>query len=196
MNNLLEKRERNKIRTTKLQQIILGTVSATGILALGLLAPNALKLLKIGSGDRKAYNYKHKSILRTKDNLIKNGFLKVEVTVHGKVLQLTERGKKMLDRAILFSKQNNHPPRWDKKWRVIIFDIPERKKFIREKLRSTLMSIGFIKLQNSVWIYPYPCEKLVSLLKADLRIGKDVLYMIVDQLEGDKMICKYFNLKN
>jgi phenylacetic acid degradation operon negative regulatory protein len=196
MSNFLEKREKNIIRITKLQQIVLGIVSSAGILTLGLLAPNALKLLKIGSVDKKIHSYKYKSILRTKDNLIKNGFLEVEMTSFGKVLRITENGKKMLDRAILFSRHKNAPPKWDKKWRVIIFDIPEKKKLIREKLRATLISIGFIRLQNSVWIYPYPCEELVSLLKADLHIGKDVLYMIVDQLEGDQMICRYFNLKN
>lgn len=58
------------------------------------------------------------------------------------------------------------------------------------------MEIGFIRLQDSVWIYPYDCEDLLTLLKADLKVGKDLLYMIVDSLEGDAKIRLFFGLKH
>lgn len=50
------------------------------------------------------------------------------------------------------------------------------------------------RLQDSVWIYPYDCEDLVALMKADLRIGADVLYMIVERLERDKYLRRHFGL--
>lgn len=56
------------------------------------------------------------------------------------------------------------------------------------------MHIGFLKLQDSVWIYPYDCEELVALLKADFRIGKDILYVIADSLENDGWIKRHFGL--
>ncbi len=87
------------------------------------------------------------------------------------------------------------PKRWDKKWRVLIFDIRERQRGIRDKLRRALINIGFARLQNSVWIYPYDCEDLVTLLKADFRIGKDILYLVVDELEFDRPILKHFGLE-
>jgi len=77
----------------------------------------------------------------------------------------------------------------------LIFDIPEYRRSLREKMRRTLTVIGFKRLQDSVWIYPYDCEDLITLLKADFRIGRDVLYMIVDQLEGDQRLCKEFGLR-
>jgi len=58
------------------------------------------------------------------------------------------------------------------------------------------MHIGFVHLQDSVWTYPYDCEDLIVLLKADFKIGKDILYMIVDELEGDWRLRKEFGLKN
>ena len=54
---------------------------------------------------------------------------------------------------------------------------------------------GFVRLQDSVWIYPYDCEDFMVLLKADFKIGKDVLYMIVDELEGDGRLRKEFGFK-
>ena len=54
--------------------------------------------------------------------------------------------------------------------------------------------IGFVRLQDSVWVYPYDCEDLITLLKADFRVGKDVLYLIVDSIENDKYLRAEFNL--
>src|SRR3989344_3863448 len=85
--------------------------------------------------------------------------------------------------------------KWDGKWRVLIFDIPESLRFIRDQIRATLVAVGFKRLQDSVWIYPYNCEDLIILLKTDLEIGKDLLYMIVDTLEDDEEIKNYFGLK-
>lgn len=40
-------------------------------------------------------------------------------------------------------------------WKIIIFDIPETKRKVRNVLRSKLASLGFQKWQNSIWISPY-----------------------------------------
>jgi len=85
--------------------------------------------------------------------------------------------------------------RWDGRWRVLIFDIPEERKLLREKVRHTLVSIGFERLQDSVWIYPYDCEDLIALIKVDFQIGREVLYLIVDSLENDGHLRKLFGLK-
>src|SRR3989344_5740250 len=69
-----------------------------------------------------------------------------------------------------------------------------RRKGLRDKIRNTLLSMGFLKLQNSAWIYPYDCEDLINLLKADFKVGKDLLYLIVDSIENDKSFRKSFAL--
>ena len=76
----------------------------------------------------------------------------------------------------------------------MIFDIPEYRKTLRPQIRRSLQTVGFIRLQDSVWIYPYDCEDFIVLLKAELKIGKDILYMIVDELEGDTRIKEQFGL--
>ena len=40
-------------------------------------------------------------------------------------------------------------------WKIIIFDIPETKRQVRNVLRSKLTSLGFKKWQNSIWISPF-----------------------------------------
>ena len=61
-------------------------------------------------------------------------------------------------------------------------------------MRRTLTAVGFVRLQDSVWLYPYDCEDLIVLLKADFKIGKDLLYLIVDSLENDTAFRKFFGI--
>ena len=91
--------------------------------------------------------------------------------------------------------QLNKRKRWDKHWRVIIFDIPERRRGTRDRLRIVMREAGFYRLQDSVWLYPHDCEDFVTLLKADLKIGAAVLYMVVEKIENDSKLKEHFLLR-
>lgn len=54
---------------------------------------------------------------------------------------------------------NNQKKKWDKKWRILIFDIEETNKNLRNNLRDTIKEFGFGYLQKSVWISPYDVFK-------------------------------------
>lgn len=75
-----------------------------------------------------------------------------------------------------------------------MFDIPQRRRGTRDRLRRMMRDFGFLRIQDSVWLSPYDCEELIALAKAELRLGKDVLYAIVEEIENDRWIKKYFNL--
>lgn len=75
-----------------------------------------------------------------------------------------------------------------------MFDIPERRRRVRTRVRQTLTTMGFYRLQDSVWVYPYDCEELIILLKADFKIGKDLLYVIADKVEHDAPLKTHFGL--
>jgi phenylacetic acid degradation operon negative regulatory protein len=45
---------------------------------------------------------------------------------------------------------------WDGKWRLVLFDIPEREMNLRTNLRRHLLARRFGYLQNSVWVSPHP----------------------------------------
>jgi len=55
-------------------------------------------------------------------------------------------------------------------------------------------SAGFVRLQDSVWVYPYDCEDFTALLKADLHIGREVIYIIAESIENDGWLREQFNL--
>ena len=109
-------------------------------------------------------------------------------------MRLTKKGQKRLAsyQASGISKQN--PRSWDGKWRVIIFDVAEDKRAIRDKLRRELRNYGFVRLQQSVWVVPFDCEDFISILKTDQKLWSEVLYIVADKIEGERHLRKTFNL--
>ena len=186
----IEEESRKRARRGEIQKIILETVATAGILSIALVAPNVLKSLKmlgIDVSDRK------KEIVNSaRKRLVTTGLLEYDKKGY---LKLTEKGVQKLR---LFTRENYQIPRpkkWDKKWRVIIFDIKEERKTSRDKIRKTLFMLGFLRLQDSVWVHPYDCEDFIMLLKADFSVGRELLYMVVDIIENDKVLKKEFNLE-
>lgn len=187
----LEKEARLKRRKENIQKTILEIVKAAGILSVAILAPNALKMF----GRNSFKNAQEKSNFNASvKRLLDNGLINFKETQNGKFLRLTEKGETKLRQLENYNYQIIKPKKWDGRWRIIIFDIKEGRKGIREKLRLTLKSIGFIRLQNSVWVFPYDCEDMITLLKADFKIGKDVLYVIAEKIENDRWLKQKFNL--
>lgn len=185
---VLEQSSRKRTRNNNIQKIILQAVATAGVLSVALLAPNALQAFRqIGLFPKQ----RQKEIFNSSRNrLIKAGLL----TYEDKFIRLTAKGEAKLRQLEKHNYKLEKPRRWDKKWRVLIFDVPEKRRGIRDKVRNTITSVGFMKLQKSVWIYPYDCEDFVNLIKADFKIGKDLLYLIVDSVENDREIRTHFQL--
>lgn len=184
----LENESRNRKSKNDLQKIVLGTVAAAGIMSIAILAPNVLQALdKLGL----LRLHRQEEIIKiTRGRLIKAGLLKYD----NGFLRVTPKGEIKLRQLELNEFKLKKPKRWDKKWRMLIFDIKESRAGLRDKVRRTLVAIGFQRLQNSVWVYPYPCDDLITLLKADFKIGSELLYIIADTIEHDKPIRKVFGL--
>ena len=176
-----------------IQKIILTTIAVAGVLSVALIAPNALQVIRQFSGKQ---NYNKKNYLNNSiGNLLKKKYIKFEVSDGGKkFVSLTKKGEDQLVKYKIGDLKIKKPKKWDKKWRVVIFDIKEKRRNVRNLLRSLLNRLGFVKLQNSVWVFPYECEELVIMLKSNLFLGKDVLYMTVDKIENDKWLKETFGL--
>ena len=108
--------------------------------------------------------------------------------------RLTKKGDSIIRKMELGRIKIKKQKKWDNKWRVIMFDIKENRRKTRDQFRIYLQGLDFRQIQKSVWVCPYPCESVIKLLKADLAIGKDILYMTVESIENDYWIKKEFNL--
>ncbi len=71
------------------------------------------------------------------------------------------------------------PKQWDKKWRVVIYDIPESMRPARNKVRQLLKDLGFRQLQISAWAHPLPCLKQFHAIRKAYGIEKHLLLLEV-----------------
>jgi len=109
-------------------------------------------------------------------------------------LVLSDKGRK---KALTYDIRNlriAQPEDWDKKWRVVMFDIPEGEREARDALREHLLFMGFFEFQRSVLIYPYPCQDELDYLIEFYDIRKYVRTLLATNLDNEAHLLKFFKL--
>lgn len=177
-------------------RVLLGAVAVAGVLSIGLAAPNIFQAVRVLEKQYKR-NYRRYRVpvyaRKVVQNLVDKKLIIVFLGREGMAMRLTEKGQRELLRYQLREKSLKKW-HWDKKWRLIIFDIAEKKRLKRDYVRKNMQSFGFVKLQDSVWVYPYECEQVVNLLKAEYQLGRELLYVVAGEIENDEWLKKKFDL--
>lgn len=129
------------------------------------------------------------SVICTLNRLKRDGFVE-EIKIDGKdIYKLTPKGKVKIFHSYMIKK-----PKWDGKWRLVIFDIPEVNKKKRELFRSKLKQLNFKKIQNSVWISPHDTQGVVKLLSETYGLDKHIHFVLADTISGERDLIQEFNL--
>lgn len=110
------------------------------------------------------------------------------------VVVISEKGRRFLLKYDFEEMQLEKPKVWDRKWRVVIFDIKEDKKSMRDSLRRKMIHLGFYPLQKSVFVTPYHCENEIAFLRQYLGVGNEVSYFTTSDLEEEEFLKKEFKL--
>lgn len=124
-------------------------------------------------------------------NLEKNHLMKRTKKNNQEFFILTEKGRSM---AALLEFKATPSHKWDGKWRVIIFDVPERYKRRRDFLREKLQALGFEQLQESVFVFPYPIPKALDWLIEEIGLKINVRYLVVESMNYEKDLLRKFRL--
>jgi CRISPR-associated endonuclease Cas2 len=132
--------------------------------------------------------YYRNSISRLK----KQGLIKVCSGQGIKFIELTKKGelKVLLDLAAI-----KKPQVWDRKWRLIIFDIPEDARWQRNRLRKLLKQHQFYKLQASVYINPYSLNRQALDYLKQTGLIDFIRILRVDEMDFDLDLKNRFKLK-
>jgi phenylacetic acid degradation operon negative regulatory protein len=96
-----------------------------------------------------SFNQKTKSII---NSLIKDGFIIQQN--ESQSYSLTERG--FLDFCLEFPFFRFLKYSWDRRWRIISYEIPESKREIRDRLRRQMQGWGLGPWHRSFWVTPHP----------------------------------------
>lgn len=176
-----------------ISQTILEVLEVSGVLAMAVLAPNAIQLFKRRHSTFSKRSLQ-KKINRSKYYLNEKKLIGVFKKNGKEYVQITEAGRKRAIEAGLNDIKISKPVRWDKKWRLVIFDIPARYKVRAETFRRKLKEIGFIMLQKSVWIHPYQCEDQIEVLRDIYEVRPFIRMILAERVDGTRKLKEAFNL--
>lgn len=97
--------------------------------------------------------------------------------------------------ALIARIRQTRPAQWDRKWRVVIFDVPERNRKQRDKLRLELVNLGFIKLQASVWVTPWAFTDDLREIFQLLHLRPYMRLLEVNQIDSDHDLLRLFSVR-
>lgn len=128
------------------------------------------------------YPLKKNSLGQALRRLRLNGYVDLEQYNKELMIKLTNTGKIEADlRKALFDEK------WDGKWRVVIFDIPEKHKRARDLLRSKLKTWGFVSWQKSVWASK---KNITHILRDFIKQSGVVKWVVVVETVDDGSLAK------
>ncbi|MBI2028796.1 hypothetical protein HYT02_00040 [Candidatus Gottesmanbacteria bacterium] len=103
---------------------------------------------------------------------------------NSKYFEITKLGRERLNEIIPHYKVERL---WDGSIYLISYDIPEKKRKVRNLLRFSLKKIGAGLLQSSLWLSPYNPTGVVKELAKHLEIEE---FVIVSKIDNDSSLIK------
>ena len=177
--------ERFHIKPKSLAIGILKGIAVTGIILLATTNPQfGHSLLKAWERSRKRKNWKE--VRKSLKHLEERGFVTIELLKDGNYkVVITKKGNKLIKQINIETLQIHKPEKWDKIWRVVIFDVPNIASQRRHAFSDRLKSLGFAMIQKSVWVYPYKCHEEIMILRNWYGIDSHVTYLETRMVEDD-----------
>ncbi len=130
---------------------------------------------------------------RVTNRLQRRGVVKIEEKDGRWVVKITDKGRK----EILKYKWADFKPKsgkWDGKWRIVFFDVPEKEKKRRDELRGFLKMLGMQQMQESVFVSPYDVSGEVKYLREILDVPHAVKIGVLETIENEEELKEIFGV--
>jgi DNA-binding transcriptional regulator PaaX len=179
-------------RRGELSRDILRLVGA-GIALSGIAfaAPNTLQLIDYfdpRGRDERNRIWKTIKYLEQKNRIV------IERRQGRDIVTLTEHGRLILSEDAVAELAVRTPRRWDRKWRLVMFDFPARYERVRAPFRSKLQDLGFKLYQRSVFIFPYECHEEVHTVAQWYGVDDFIRYIVASEIHDTREFAKQFDL--
>jgi DNA-binding transcriptional regulator PaaX len=166
---------------------VLKGLAVAGAVGGVLVAPNAaglidryLKKMDKRDAKRTLHYLKYRKLIDVRK---KDGVLHYKLTSKGRDKYKTIEFDEMSIKT---------PLRWDRKWRVIAFDLPAEKRVQRRELLRKIKQLDFYMLQQSMWVHPFDCEKQIGVLIDTLGVEEYVSFMVVERGNFNSFVERHF----
>ena len=150
--------------TSKTIDVLLYSIAIGSVTGAMLVAPNAVQILDkplTKLFDTLDDRQRQRELSRLRSYLKSQGLVRGDYD-HGIVL--TKKALKRLEGYVFNSLEIKCSEIWDKRWRIVMFDIPETKREGRVMFTKKLQDLGFQLLQQSVWVHPYEAKDVVYIV--------------------------------
>lgn len=169
------------------QKELLKIIGQGLLVSAALFAPNIIQISKLFPQKSTRQKYYIKQSLK---NLVDEKI----IILGGEIIKLSPKGEKLL-KIIQFDEielvSNN---KWDKIWRLVSYDIPNKYNNERNYFRKKLKDFGFIQIQKSLWLVPIECKEEIAILAQTIGVSPFVIFMQTDYVPKQDTYLKYFEL--
>jgi len=181
--------------------IILGIIALGGLLTVTAIAPNALQVIRHAKRVRRFFR---SSLTKKQDQqrkladsfyyLKSQGYIDLKKTEKGITVLITDKGRIRVDKINFEALTIRRQESWNKKWWVILADIPSKEfKIQADMFRRKVKSMNFYPLQRTVWVYPHDPRNEIAFLSSHFNIDRFVTVIEVSLLEkSDELVLKKY----
>ena len=180
------------LRTEKIIDEILRYGVTSAALGAAFVAPNILIGLK--KPIEKLYEHlddreRKREVMRVIYYMKNRGYLAGDYEFG---LQLTDRAKELLRKRDIEKLETTPQSVWDKRWRIICYDIPVSHSGARRALQEKLHKYGCFHLQSSVLITPFPCLEDIKAIAATYDVSDYISYFEATGLMNEAVLIRRF----
>jgi hypothetical protein len=178
-------------------KVILAAAFISGVIAISAVAPNIFgafgKILK-NNKRQKTNKTAQQKTMRTIYNLQKRKLIEYDRCGDKIMLKITPQGRSIFLRQRVLELKIKEEQKWDKIWRIILFDIPNNLGARRDIFRHRLKKMGFYQFQKSAFVTPFPCQLELETVLDYYSLYDYVTYLEATSLSGEEKCRQYFNI--
>lgn len=186
-------------KRNEIAKLILKGLFYGGVIAIASTSPSFSpkilpQIIKYARYKKKQKEIEKRKFTNAFYNLKRQGLIDMEYRGKQLYISLTKEGRKRCGKFQVDDLEIKKPWRWDKKWRILIFDISEKSRIKREALRGKLKELGLYQLQKSVWVCPYEFFKEMDILRRFFGLkGKEMKMITASSIEDDGELRRFYN---
>ncbi|MEK7568933.1 MAG: hypothetical protein AAB497_02370 [Patescibacteria group bacterium] len=182
----MENYERGELAKEILKGLALG-----GFIVLCFAMPNLAQVVDIFKPRNSRDRYRVRQALC---GLQKKKMVRVISRKGHDVVEITALGKKKVLGYDLEKIKLNPRQKWDGKWRIVMFDIPQTKKRVRDAISFKIKDIGMYPIQKSVFVFPHPCKDEIDFVGEVFGVRRNIIYIEATHIDGAEKVKRNFGI--
>ncbi|MEK7460114.1 MAG: hypothetical protein AAB628_01020 [Patescibacteria group bacterium] len=175
----------------ELAKEILKGLAIGGFIVACIAMPNLAQVVKLFNPRNSRDRYRVAQSVR---GLQKNKMVRIVNRKGYDVVEITAFGKKKVLEYDLENMHLDKKKKWDGRWSIVMFDIPQTKKRVRDAISFKIKDIGMYPIQKSVFVFPHPCKDEIDFVGEVFGVRKNIIYIEALHIDGAEKVKRHFGI--